>query len=106
MKRFIAQLDCIWRLRTDEREVLKRNGYYVYDLRSWDTGNGNTIEPRVVVNYEGSVITNFEITNWDINDEHGKVINDMYKWVEDNDIEERDFDSELENQIRKILGME
>lgn len=102
-QKFIAILDCLWHPNRAIREALKEKGLYVYDMRSWDEGCGNTIEPRVVVNYEGSVVTNFEITNWDIDDEHGKVINDMYNWVEKNDIEQKDFDAELEKIAQEVI---
>ena len=104
MEKFIAILDCLWHPKKIVRDALKEKGLYVYDMRSWDEGCGNTLEPFVMVNYEGSVVTNFEITNWDIDDEHGKVINDMYDWVEKNDIEQRDFDVELEKIAQEIIS--
>ena len=103
MKKFIAALDCIWRPSKAVREALKEEGLYVYDMRSWDEGLGNTLEPRVVINYEGSVVTNFAITDWDIDDEHGKVINDMSDWIEKNDVEQRDYDVELEKIVKDII---
>lgn len=103
MEKFIAIIDALWHPKSNVREALKAQGLYVYDMRSWDEGFGCTLEPRVVVNYEGSVVTNFEITNWDIDDEHGKVINDKYQWEEDNNILVKDFDPDLEKQVSDIL---
>lgn len=38
------------------RKILADNGLYAYDLRTWDFGNGSTIEEHVVVNWEGTVV--------------------------------------------------
>lgn len=103
MDKFIAIIDCLWHPSLAVRSILKEHGLYVYDMRSWDSGFGCTLEPVVVVNYEGSVVTNFEITNWDIVDSHGKCINNMDKWIEKNKIERKDFNPELEKQVKDII---
>lgn len=102
MEKFIAIIDALWHPKREERNKLKEQGLHVYDMRSWDSGAGNTLEEFVLVNYEGSVVTNFEITNWD--DKEHKDIYDMYKWIEENDIEDRSFDVNLENKVKEILG--
>ena len=102
MNKFIAIIDALWHPTREERNKLKEQGLHVYDMRTWDTGRGNTLEPVVIVNYEGSVVTNFEITNWD--DTEHKDIYDMYKWIEQNDIEDKSFDSELERKVKEVLG--
>ena len=103
-EKFIAIVDSLWHPNKTIRDALKEKGLYVYDMRTWDEGCGNTIEPRVVVNYEGSVVTNFEITSWDCDDEYGKAIDDMYDWVEKNNVVQRDFDEELEKLIQDIIN--
>lgn len=48
-----------YRLKSNQREELKKRGYHVYATRSWDNGCGCTLEHRVLVNHETDVITNF-----------------------------------------------
>ena len=104
MKQFIAIIDALWHPNQSVREALKKIGLHVYDMRSWDEGGGVTLEPFVFVNYEGSVVTNFEITDWDLQIGNRPVINDMYKWIDKHDeIEQRDFDPELEKKIANII---
>ena len=103
-QKFIAIVDCLNHPNKAIREALKEKGFYVYDMRYWDEGLGNTLEPWVVVNYGGSVVTNFEITDWDIDDEYGKAINDMYAWIEKNDIEQKESgDPDLEKAVQEII---
>lgn len=101
-QKFIAIVSCLDHPNKAIREALKEKGLYVYDTRYWDAGLGNTIEPRVVVNYGGSVVTNFEITDWDIDDEHFKVINDMDAWIKKNDVELK-YDSDLTKFVQGII---
>lgn len=93
----------LWHPSHEVREVLKKEGLYVYDTRTWDEGNGRTLEPFAVVNYEGSMVANFEITNWDIDDEHGKCINDMDAWAQANNVVIVPYDKELEERVKDIL---
>ena len=102
-QKFIAILSCLDHPSKAIREALKEKGLYVYDMRYWDEGLGNTLEPRVVVNYGGSVVTNFEITNWDSDDEYGKDIYDMYAWIKKNGIEQKDFDPDLAKVVQEII---
>ena len=51
--------DCdLWR---EQKELLREAGYFVYDLRDWDEGNGYNIEVRVVVNHIGCWITDIDL---------------------------------------------
>lgn len=102
-RKFIAILSCLDHPSRAIREALKEKGLYVYDMRYWDEGLGNTLEPRVVVNYGGSVVTNFEITNWDSDDEYGKDIYDMDAWIKKNGIEQKDFDPDLAKIVQEIV---
>lgn len=105
-KKFLVISVVLWHPKTWERQALKKEGLYVYDMRSWDEGSGNTIEPKVLVNYEGSIVTNFEITDWDIDTEKGKAINDMYGWLDIHDDIEMLCGQEwldVEAKIKKII---
>lgn len=102
-ERFIALVDTLYHPNKEIREGFKKKGLYVYDMRDWDEGCGNTIEPVVRVNYLGSVVTNFEITNWDSDDEHGKVIYDMDEWIEKNQIKYKSYDKELEELAKQLM---
>lgn len=57
MKRYVL---IGWRLTQEEREKVKNMGLHIYAARSWDEGNGCTLEHRVIVNHEADVITDFE----------------------------------------------
>lgn len=93
----------LWHPSREVRETLKKESLYVYDTRTWDEGNGRTLEPFVFVNYEGSMVANFEITNWDIDDERGKCINDMDAWAQANNVTIVPYDEELEERVKIIL---
>jgi len=102
--KFIAIVDSLWHPKRAVREVLAQNGLYVLDMRSWDTGIGNSLENFVVVNYEGSVVVNFEITDWDENENGRQAIFDMAKWLKKHpEVENRDFDNEIEKMVNTIL---
>ena len=104
-KPYIAILDCLWHPKWAERDALREKGFYVYDMRTWDEGCGNSLETVVIVNYEGSVVTNFEITDWDLDEGNRKTIFDMYAWLDDHpEIEQRNFDTDLEKQVQEILN--
>lgn len=45
----------------EQKELLKEAGYFVYDLRDWDEGNGYNIEIHVVVNHIGCWITDIDL---------------------------------------------
>ena len=109
-EKFISIVDSLWHPSRKARDLLAKNGLYVLDMRSWDTGNGNSLETFVVVNYEGSVVVNFEIIDWDYEKENDKEIFDMHKWLKKHpEVEDRYFDSEVQKRVEAILrasGME
>lgn len=49
----------LWR---EQKELLRENGYFVYDLRDWDNGRGYNIEVRACVNNIGNWITDIDLT--------------------------------------------
>ena len=67
-----------WRLTREQREAIKEKGFYTYANRSWDEGNGCTLEHRVIVNHENDVIT-----NWPALDEENRedMQNDFYEYM-------------------------
>lgn len=67
-----------WRLTSEQRKKLRERGLYVYANRSWDEGNGCTLEHRVIVNHENDVITNFPAL-----DENNRedMQNDFYEYM-------------------------
>ena len=109
-EKFISIVDSLWHPSRKARDLLAKNGLYVLDMRSWDAGNGNSLETFAVVNYEGSVVVNFEITDWDYEKENDKEIFDMYGWLKKHpEVEDRYFDSEIQKRVEAILkasGME
>lgn len=46
----------------EEKEILRKAGYFVYDLRDWDEGNGYNIEVKVVANHIGHWVTDIDLT--------------------------------------------
>ena len=46
----------------EQKELLKKAGYFVYDLRDWDEGDGYNIEIHVSVNHIGNWITDIDLT--------------------------------------------
>lgn len=48
----------LWR---EQKELLREAGYFVYDLRDWDEGNGYNIEINVCVNHIGCWITDTDL---------------------------------------------
>ena len=48
-----------FRLRKDQKEQLRQQGFHVYDRR--DNGKDSTIEPSVAVDFLGTLVTNFKI---------------------------------------------
>lgn len=104
-EKFIAIVDSLWHPKRAVRELLAQNGLRVLDMRSWDTGIGNSLENFVVVNYEGSVVVNFEITDWDENENGRQAIYDMGEWLKKHpEIEIRHFDSKIEEKVNTILA--
>lgn len=77
-----------WRLRREQKEALRDAGFYTYDLRSWDDGGGTQIEKSVLVNYEGTIVTNFPIDCIENGNARSfdAFIPDEWKYFEDNDI--------------------
>ena len=105
--KFIAIVDSLWHPRWDVRDTLAAKGLYVWDMRSWDSGNGNSLETVVIINYEGSVVVNFEITDYDYDYEQGnkKEIFDMGAWLKKHpEVEIRHFDSQIEEKVNTILA--
>lgn len=86
-----------WRLNDAQKEELHRRGLYTYANRSWDFGNGCTLEHRVIVNHESDVIT-----NWPALDENNKddFINDFWKYLDEVGAEET---TEFYNSIEDVL---
>ena len=46
----------------EEKILLREAGYFIYDLRDWDEGDGFNIEHRVIVNHIGCWITDMDLT--------------------------------------------
>lgn len=46
----------------EEKEVLCKAGYFIYDLREWDEGNGYNIEVKTVANHIGNWVTDIDLT--------------------------------------------
>lgn len=69
-----------WRLNSQQKEELRKRGLFTYANRSWDEGNGCTLEHRVIVNHESDVITNFEAL--DSNNREDRR-NDFYKYMDE-----------------------
>lgn len=85
------------RLTKQTRELLKSKGYFTYATRSWDSGNGCTLEHRVLVNHENDVVTNFKALDDDFRDSK----DDFFKCMEHFDADEtQDFINEIETIIR------
>lgn len=87
-----------WRLNSMIRILIKQKGFYVYSNRSWDEGNGCTLEHRVIVNHENDVIT-----NWPALDENNPedMQNDFYEYMDKCDAEE-DYDY-FKQQLGELL---
>jgi len=89
-----------WRLNSRQKEELHKRGLYTYANRSWDMGNGCSLEHRVIVNHESDVITNFKILDENKPDD---FINDFWKYLSEVGAEET---SEFYNSIEDVLDME
>lgn len=63
----------LWR---EQKELLRESGYFVYDLRDWDEGNGYNIELRVVVNHIGCWVTDIDLRPY-MNDENWIGIDEL-----------------------------
>ena len=85
-----------WRLTKEQKEELKKNGYHTYACRSWDEGNGCTLEHRVIVNHEADVITNFEALN---DNDLEDIRNDFYEYMDECDAEDS-----LYEEIEKFIN--
>ena len=48
-------------LYKEQKELLRKAGFYVYDLRAWDEGNGYSVETHVVANHIGCWITDMDL---------------------------------------------
>ena len=66
-------------LTPEQKEILRQNGYFSYDLRDWDTGIGYNIECNVLANNIGNMVTDIDLTpymnegNWIGSDELEKA---------------------------------
>ena len=70
----------LWR---EQKELLREAGYFVYDLRDWDDGNGYNIELHVVVNHIGCWITDIDLRPY-MNDESWIGIDELkFAQIED-----------------------
>lgn len=100
--RKIFYSDSLFHPNSAVRAALAGKGLHVYDMRSGDLGDEITIEPFVRVDYWGSFVANFEITEWD-DIEPSKCIYDKDKWIEEHDVEEVFDDAEIEKMIQDAL---
>lgn len=73
------------RYTSEEKQNLRNHGLFVYEMRSWDDGNGCTIEPRVLVNHEATFITNIDLKLSNNSRDLSGVIMDAYCYIEKND---------------------
>ena len=104
-EKFISIVDSLHHPSWAARDLLAKHGLYVLDMRSWDEGNGTKLETFVVVNYLGSVVVNFKITDWDYEDGNDKEIFDMDGWLEKHpEVEDRSFDSEIQEKVDTIMA--
>ena len=82
-----------YRLSKEQRDKIEAQGFYVYATRSWDSGNGCSLEKRVIVNHEDDVILNFKPDEIEPN----IVCYDFYEWCDKNEVYDDDetFESVL-----------
>ena len=88
-----------WRLNKEQREAIKDKGFHIYANRSWDEGDGCTLEHRVIVNHESDVITNWEALD-DTNPEDYQ--DDFYEYMDL--CEAEDDNGTIYDQIKDILN--
>ena len=81
-------------LSRNQRECLKNNGYFCYDLRSWDEGSGFDIEPHVTVNNIGSWITDLDLTPY---------MNENGAWIGIDELEDAILDELPRSEIAGFL---
>lgn len=80
------------RIGKGSKKALSKNGFYVYDLRTWDIGNGCTIENFVLVNHEGTMVTDVPIE---------VPVYDCYNYLSQNNFEE--FSKDEQNRINVLI---
>lgn len=87
-----------WRLKSNQRELIRNKGFYIYSTRSWDEGCGCTLEHKVIVNHESDVIT-----NWPALDENNRedMKNDFYEYMDECNAED-DYDY-FKQELGEIL---
>lgn len=56
--KFKCHVGTLW---PEEVQVLREAGYFVYDLRNWDTGSGYNIEIHVTINNIGHMVTDTDL---------------------------------------------
>ena len=87
-----------WRLNREQRQALKEKGLHIYATRSWDEGNGSTLEHRVIVNHETDVVCDFEALD-ESNPE--AYANNYYEHMEQcNAIDTSEFGKMIEDIIK------
>lgn len=64
-----------------QRTELKEKGYFVYDMRTADDGKGYTIEPCVLANHEGVMITNKQLPLHEVTFTNGH----KHAWLNDDE---------------------
>lgn len=77
----------------EQKELLKNAGYFVYDLRDWDEGNGFNIEHHVRVNHIGSWITDINLTPY-MNDD---------SWIGIDELEKANIEEIQYEEIKELL---
>mgnify|MGYP000598197454 CR=1 FL=1 len=86
------------KLRGATREAFEAQGLYCYDLRTWDMEYdgrlGYNIEPWVVVNNEGSIVTDTPI----------EELQKQFDWIEDEDFIDQ-YKPVFVNDIREMMGV-
>lgn len=81
-------------LSRSQKESLRNNGYFCYDLRSWDEGSGFDIEPHVTVNNIGSWITDLDLTPY---------MNENGAWIGIDELEDAILDELPRSEIAGFL---
>lgn len=77
----------------EEKEILRNAGYFVYDLRDWDEGNGYNIEVKAVANHIGNWVTDIDLTPY-MNEE---------RWIGIDELQDTKFESIPYDEIKHLL---
>lgn len=77
----------------EEKEILRNAGYFVYDLRDWDEGNGYNIEVKAVANHIGNWVTDIDLTPY---------MNEG-RWIGIDELQDTKFESIPYDEIKHLL---